>query len=405
LYNKLKIAILSIHSSPLGAQGTQDTGGMSTYLLGLTKALGASGHLVDIYTRALTGNNLKVTDLFTNVRLISLNDGLGPLNKYALAQSANKQAAQIDYFSQQHNLNYDLIFSHYWVSGLVGQQLHVKWQLPHLLMFHTLGRAKNDLCPGEDEPLARLAAEEKLALGADLVIVAARSERERLLNYYPLDPDRVQVIPVGLDRHLFRPLDSPAAKEKIGIKADKIILSVGRLEPVKGFDLLLAAAAFLDPAVDFKVLIVGGDERGRDLKADLKKTANRLHLTDRVVFAGHAAYENLPYYYNVAAVTVIPSYYESFGLVALESLACNTPLIVGPVGVIPELVEDPVSVGLVHLVSERSPALWAAKINEVLSAPHPFAKDGAGHIPGGFSWPAAAKRFADLSRNIMKNAL
>jgi D-inositol-3-phosphate glycosyltransferase len=405
LYNKLKIAILSIHSSPLGVQGTQDTGGMSTYLLGLTKALGASGHLVDIYTRALTGSYIKATDLFTNVRLIYLNDGLGPLNKYELAQHTNQFSEMIDEVRKQHNLHYNLLFSHYWISGLVGQQLRAKWQLPHLLMFHTLGRAKNDLCPGEDEPMARLTAEEKLALSADLVIVAARSERERLLNYYPLNPDRVQVIPIGLDRQLFRPLDGSDAKEKIGIRADKIILSVGRLEPVKGFDLLLAAAAFLDPGVDFKVVIVGGDDRGRDLKADLKKRAKRLHLNDRVIFTGHAAYEYLPYYYNAAAVTVIPSYYESFGLVALESLACNTPLITGPVGVIPELVEDPVSTGLVHLVPERSPALWAAKIKEVLSAPHPFAKDGAGHIPGGFSWAAAAKRFADLSRDSMKNAL
>jgi len=405
LSNKLKIAILSIHSSPLGAQGTKDTGGMSTYLLGLTKALGASGHLVDIYTRALTGSNNQVAELSTNVRLITLTDGLGLLNKYALAQSADQLAAQIDYFRQQYNLHYDLLFSHYWVSGLVGQQLRAKWQLPHLLMFHTLGRAKNDLCPGEDEPLARLTAEEKLALSADLLIVAARSERERLLNYYPLDPDRVQVIPVGLDRQLFRPLDSSAAKEKIGIKADKIILSVGRLEPVKGFDLLLAAASFLDPAVDFKIVIVGGDDRNRDLEADLYQVVERQNLADKVYFAGRRDHENLPSYYNAAAVTVIPSYYESFGLVALESLACNTPLIAGPVGVIPELAEDLASADLVHLVPERSPVLWAAKITEVLSVPYPCATDGTDHIPGGFSWPAAAKRFIDLSRNCIKNAL
>ncbi len=405
MQNKLKIAILSIHSSPLGALGTKDTGGMSTYLLGLTEALGASGHLVDIYTRALTGTNNQVVEVSTNVRLISINDGLNLLNKYELAQHANLLSEMIDDFSHHHNLHYDLLFSHYWISGLVGQLLQSKWQLPHLLMFHTLGRAKNELCPGESEPLERLAVEEKLALNADLLIVATQSERKRLLNYFSLDPNRIQVIPVGIDRHHFRPLDRSSAKEKIGIGTEKIILSVGRLEPVKGFDLLLAAAALIDPVFDLKVVIVGGDDQNRDLEADLKKTADRLKLTDRVIFAGRAAYDSLPYYYNAAAVTVIPSYYESFGLVAIESLACNTPLIAGPVGVILELAALPGSESHIHLVPERNPALWAAKIKEVLSAPQLIAKEDANHLLEGYSWPAAAKRFADISRSIIKNAL
>ena len=401
----LKIAILSIHSSPLGALGTKDTGGMSTYLLGMTEALGAAGHLVDIYTRAVAGTNHQVTEVSTNVRLISINDGLGPLNKYELAQHVNPLSEMIDDFRQIHNLDYSLLFSHYWISGLVGQQLQSKWQLPHLLMFHTLGRAKNELCPDEKEPPERLEAEEKLALGADLLIVAAWSERERLLNYYSIDPDRVQVIPVGVDRNLFRPLDRSFAKQKIGLGAENIVLSIGRLEPVKGFDLLLAAAALIDPDVDFRVVIVGGDDQGRDLEEDLKKTADRLKLTDRVVFAGRAAYESLPYYYNAAAVTVMPSYYESFGLIALESLACNTPLIAGPVGVIPELADIPGSESLVHLVPERNPAIWAEKIKQVITSPPLNAEAAAEHLLNRYSWPVAAERFAAICHSIIENRL
>ncbi len=403
--NKLKIAILSIHSSPLGPLGAKDAGGMSTYLLGLTKALGASGHLVDIYTRALAGTNNQVTEVSANVRLVSIYDGLGSLHKYELRQHACPLAEMIEEFRQQHNLYYDLLFSHYWISGLIGQQLQSKWQLPHLLMFHTLGRAKNELCPGENEPPERLEAEEKLALSADLMIVAAQSERERLLNYFSLDPDRVQILPVGIDRNLFRPLDRSFAKQKIGLGAGKIILFVGRLEPVKGIDLLLAAAALIDPAVDFKVVIVGGDDQDRDLEDALHKTVDQLNLADRVYFAGRAAYESLPYYYNAAAVTVMPSYYESFGLVALESLACNTPLIAGPVGVIPELTVIPGSESLVHMIPERNSVLWAEKIKQVILAPQRNLEDGADHLLDSYNWPVAAERFADISRSIIKNAL
>jgi len=405
LNNKLKIAILSIHSSPFGALGTKDTGGMSTYLLGLTKALGVLGHLVDIYTRAVAGTNHQVTEVFTNVRLISINDGLGPLSKYELADHAHPLAEIIEDFRQQNNLYYDLLFSHYWISGLVGQQLQTKWRLPHLLMFHTLGRAKNELCPGEKEPLERLEAEEKLALGADLLIVASQSERERLLNYYCLNPERVQVIPVGIDRNLFRPLDRSFSKEKSGLGTEKIILSVGRIEPVKGFELLLAAAALIDLTLDYKVVIVGGDDQGSDLGEDLKKATDRLKLTDRVVFAGRAAYEILPYYYNSAAVTVIPSFYESFGLVVLESLACSTPVVAGPVGVIPELAEISGSESHVHVVPERNPALWADVIREAITTEPIISGSVADHLLTRFSWSFAAERFTDICHSLIENRL
>ncbi len=403
--NKLKIAILSIHSSPLGALGTKDTGGMSTYLLGLTKALGLSGHMVDIYTRAVAGTNHHVTEVSTNVRLISINDGLGPLCKYELADHAHPLAEIIEDFSQQNNLHYDLLFSHYWISGLVGQQLQTKWQLPHLLMFHTLGRAKNELCPGEKEPLERLEAEEKLAFGTDLLIVASQSERERLINYYSLDPDRVQVIPVGIDRNLFRPLDRSFSKEKIGLGTEKIILSVGRLEPVKGFELLLAATALIDQTLEYKVVIVGGDDQSNDLEEDLKKTADRLKLTDRIVFAGRAAYEVLPYYYNSAAVTVIPSFYESFGLVVLESLACNTPVVAGPVGVIPELAEISGSESHILVVPERNPVLWADLIREAITTEPIIAGAAADHLLKKFSWTFAAECFTDICHSLIENRL
>jgi D-inositol-3-phosphate glycosyltransferase len=403
---KLKIAILSIHSSPLGPMGAKDTGGMSTYLCGLSRALGEAGHQVDIYTRAVKEANNSITSLYHNVRLISIVDGLGSLTKYELEPHAYLISDQIETYWRKEKLQYNVLFSHYWISGLVGRQLKLKFQLPHLMMFHTLGRAKNELCPGESEPPIRLKVEAELAESADLLVVAAESERQRLLEYFKLNLERVQVLAAGIDRSIFKPLDYWAAKDKLGLGSEKVILALGRLEPVKGFNLLLNATALIDPAFPLKIVIVGGDERGGDLTADLKKKAARLNLAAKVIFTGRVSYESLPDFYNAAAVTVLPSYYESFGLVALESLACCTPLVAGPVGVIPELVAVPGSENYVYLVSERSPALWAEKISEVISKPSGLSPlVGTEHLLDPYHWSKAAERLAEICRRLNKNTL
>ncbi len=402
---QLKFAILSIHSSPVGLLGTKDTGGMSTYLLGLSRALADNGHQVDIYTRATTGINNSITTLYPNVRLILIADGLGSLTKYALRNHAGSIADRIKAFWQQGQLQYDLLFSHYWISGLVGCHLKLKCGLPHLLMFHTLGRAKNELCSGESEPPIRLQAEEELAGSADLLVVAAQSERQRMLEYFRLKPEKIQVVTAGIDRAIFSSLDHRAANHSLDLGSDQLILAVGRLEPVKGFDLLLEAAALIKPAA-FKAVIVGGDQRDRHFEAALKQKAARLNLNAQLLFAGPVDYANLPDYYRAAAVTVIPSCYESFGLVALESLSCGTPVIAGPVGVIPELAAIPGSESYVHLIANRSPKLWAEKIRELINkAPWTGSETYLDDLFAIYNWTAAAKRLTDIIHTLNEDQL
>ncbi len=404
--NRLKIAILSIHSSPLGSLGAKDTGGMSTYLAGLSAALSRAGQLVDIFTRTgeSTGEN-HIVMMHSEVRLIEIGDNFGPLDKYELEKRLTEITMKIEDFWRYEKMQYDLIFSHYWLSGLVGRALQNKWSLPHVLMFHTLGRAKNELCPGENEPLNRLKAEMELAESADLLVAASKAEKERLLSYYKLEQDRVELLPPGIDRSLFQPLDRNKARSELGLGPEKIIFAVGRLEPVKGFELLLEAVALIKPDFDYKVVIAGGDEQGIALKEELKSLAQLRGIADRIIFAGRVAHDRLPLYYNAASLTVIPSWYESFGLVALESLACHTPILAGPVGVIPELAEVSGSESCIYLVRKRKPALWAKTIEQALSAAEQSKVIDCSDLIAPFDWDLTARRLVSTFQRLKKNTL
>ncbi len=388
----MRIAVLSIHSSPLGRAGGKDTGGMSTYLRGLAQALGQRGHRVDLFTRSHDSSAKTVRQVGPNVRLISPEDGLGELNKDQLYPHCRAVAESIAGFSQSEPGGYDLIFSHYWLSGVVGRILKERWGIPHLLMFHTLGQAKNESCPVENESPLRLQTEMELARNCDLLVAAAQGEKERLLKYFQLAPDKIALVPCGINRDLFYPFNRDnclAAKKATGGRADsKMILAVGRVEPVKGFDLLLEAAALLPAEDRFEVVIVGGEGNKKTLVTALKEKAHQLELGSNVRFEGIIGHEQLPLYYNAADATVIPSFYESFGLVALESLACGTPVVASPVGVLPELIGYNSAFGF--LVEGREPARWAEAISRAYKdgKPIPASALEAGLAP--YSWPEAA---------------
>ncbi len=396
----MRMAFLSIHSSPLGKAGSKDTGGMSIYLLGLSAALGAAGHRVDLFTRAASAEQEGVQNLFSNVRLIALNDGKGPLDKGEIYPHCPLIAATIERFCRHEQSRYDLIFSHYWLSGCVGMILKEQWQIPHLIMFHTLGRAKNESCRKENEPLLRIAEEEKLAQSCDLLVTAAEMEKERIINYYGLPPAKIAVIPCGIDRSLFRPIDRQAAKEKLDLGGKKMILAVGRIEPVKGLENLINAASLLPPEDDIKIFIIGGDHQSRRYIADLKETAAAFGIADRLEFTGMIEHKKLPLYYNAAHLTVVVSFYESFGLTALESLACGTRIVGAPLGIIPELIQQGIDGRFGYLINNRSPASWAAKIRKTLLEPEKINHTDIDQLLAPYNWPDAAARLTGLKANF-----
>lgn len=232
---KLRIAMLSVHSCPAGKLGAKDTGGMSVYVRELACELGKLGHVVDIYTRAHDSEHQQIMKLGENVRLIHLKAGEDEkIHKLAVYLHLPDFACNLENFRRRNHLRYDLVFSHYWLSAWVGKLLEGWWNVPHLTAFHTLGAVKNAIGIGEDEPELRVETERYLAKSSHRIIAATEKEKEDLIRYYGALPETIRVIPCGVNLSMFRPVDKEMAKQQLGFNGGKTILFVGRIEPLKG---------------------------------------------------------------------------------------------------------------------------------------------------------------------------
>jgi D-inositol-3-phosphate glycosyltransferase len=263
-----------------------------------------------------------------------------PLAPEDLARHVDEFAAAVQSFARRDAATYDIIHSHYWLAGLAGNQLRRAWDVPHVTMFHTLGEVKNRASLSENESPLRIAAEGEVIEQADAVIVATEHEKSLLMHLYGAEGHKISVIPLGVDIDRFRPLDKDEARRALGFEDAKIILFVGRIEPLKGVDILLNAAALLESDVECSVLIVGGDESSRARLAELQGLASDLGIGHRVAFVGAVDHDKLPLFYNAADVCVVPSHYESFGLVAVEAMACGVPVVASRVGGLTGTVKD-----------------------------------------------------------------
>jgi D-inositol-3-phosphate glycosyltransferase len=296
---------------------------------------------VDIYTRSHDPNDKQVWELSPNVRLIHILAGKnGGINKLAIYPHIKEFIRGLESFRLEEKINYDLIHSHYWLSGYVGRWAQHHWNAPHIIMFHTLGEIKNATGIGEKEPELRLQNEKKLIQSCDRIIAATEREKQEMSDYYGAFPENIGIIPCGVNLDLFRPVNRIKARYKIGLNQnDKIILYVGRFDPLKGLDRLLSASARLKYEPGFKLVIVGGDDSDQGEMKDLVEKCYQLGLEDSIIFSGRIKQEDLAYYYSAADITVMPSYHESFGLVALESMACGTPVIAGDVGGLNRIIQ------------------------------------------------------------------
>jgi D-inositol-3-phosphate glycosyltransferase len=361
----LKIAALSIHSSPIGDLGTQDTGGMSVYVRETAKEIGKMGHLVDIYTQHNAGNRDPVMQLYDNVRLIRLSGGTHQnIPKSSLYEALQKLFNELESFRIKENITYDIIHSHYWISGVLGHMLQSSWNACHLITYHTLEVLKRLTCPEEDVSELRMANEKELAKQCNRIIVPTQKDKEYLRQHYDAPADNIRIVPCGVNLERFKPQDKISARRQLALPIeDPVLLYVGRFARIKGLDRLLESFSRITHLPSSVLVMVGGDGEASFMHRHLKKEAMAVHIQDRLIFAGRVDQESLPLYYNAADVLVVPSYYESFGLVALESLACGTPVVTSSVGAMEKIVKDGVTG---YVVADSDPIHFAACIETVL---------------------------------------
>lgn len=404
LTGQLRIAMLSAHSCPVGQLGAKDTGGMSVYIRELAGELGKQGHLVDIYTRVHDPRDRQVYELSQNVRLIHLRAGEDEeINKLAVYSYLPDFACNLESFRKKNSLQYDLVFSHYWLSAWVGEYLQQWWHVPHIIMFHTLGAVKNTIGIGEDEPELRIEMERDLAQNCHHIIASTEREKEALIWHYGASSQRISVIPCGVNLELFQPVNKEIARQQLGLTGDKLILFVGRIEPLKGIDQLLKAIPYLPDTQEIRLVIIGGDEHSQEMEK-LQELSRTLHIQGSVTFLGVIKQEQLPYFYSAADVCVVPSYYESFGLVALESLACGTPVVATDVGNLRSIIHQG-ETG--YVMSDNTPRRLAHKIALLFSMPSPDRESTLAirASVSQFSWQNIAEAIIKEFRLVLANYL
>ena len=362
---RLRIAMISVHSCPVGKLGGKDTGGMNVYIREIARELGRKGHAVDVYTRVHQPEHGQLINLAPDVRLIHLETGGDEeIPKIAIYSYLQSFACEIERFRQSQDLHYDLIHSHYWLSGLAGKELRVWWDVPDMVMFHTLGAAKNRIGIGEDEPELRIESEREVVGECQRIVAATEREKEDLVQHYGAAPSKIAVIPCGVNLDLFQPIHREIARKELSLDHEKLMLCVGRIEPLKGLDQLLRALTYFRGNEAPRLMIVGGDQHSQHEVRALRRMARELHIEERVSFVGSVAQERLPLFYSAADICVIPSYYESFGMVALESLSCGTPIVATDVGGMRRIIRNN-EIG--RIVEDNSPRQLASKISDLLS--------------------------------------
>ena len=348
----LRIAMISVHSCPLAPLGGKETGGMNVYIRELSRELARKGNHVDIFTRSQQETIPTVVTYQKNVRVIHLKAGCkAPSDKNDVWFHLPEFLHNMRQFIREEKSTYNLIHSHYWLSGWVGTALSALYNIPLVHMFHTLGFLKDEVTKplGTTESSIRLKVEAQLLKNADNIVVSSSAEKGQMIRAGKVSPEKISIIPCGVDTDRFHPLPCQQAKHHFNLPDKKYILFVGRIDPVKGIDVLLKAMRIVkdqgETADALCLLVIGGNgnhpAHARDSELhNLKQLTARLGLRDMVTFMGPQKQELLPSFYVAAEMCVLPSRYESFGMVALEAMACGTPVIASDVGGLPSFIED-----------------------------------------------------------------
>ncbi|UDY25329.1 D-inositol-3-phosphate glycosyltransferase [Nocardioides sp. Kera G14] len=401
--------MISLHTSPLDQPGTGDAGGMNVYVLELSRRLAAQGVEVDIFTRATSSTQPASHGVDTTGAAITVHHvAAGPfegLSKAELPGQLCTFAREVLRVETTHEPGwYDAVHSHYWLSGQVGALCRDRWGVPLVHSMHTMAKVKNLWMAEDDtpEPAARLIGEEQVVEAADLLIANTDLEASQLIELYDADPARVAVVHPGVDLDRFMPEGKGRARALFGLPAAAhIVMFAGRIQPLKAPDVLLRAVAVMLERVPslrstLLVPIIGGPSgSGLDRPESLAALAAQLGVSDVVRFIPPVDQQELATWYSTADVVAVPSYNESFGLVAIEAQACGTPVVAAAVGGLTTAVRHGES-GL--LVDGHDPARWADALIRVLLDPGLHARLSAGAVAHArdFSWEATAAHTLDL---------
>ncbi len=403
-----RIAVISMHTSPTASLGQNGNGGLNVYVREVATVFSDRGIATDIFTRRQTPDDPSIEQLAALSRVIYLPAGRG-LDKYSLYDEVPGFAAGIAEFAEREGISYDLLFSHYWLSGEVACLLRPQFAGGWAHIAHTLGLVKNQTLAigARPEPALRIRVEGEVAQQADLLIASTADESEELVTAYGADPERVFVVPPGVDLSTFQPIDRAEARRNIGYGPGRLLLFVGRLERLKGVDVAIRALALLRDRShdDVRLLILGEDSKDADEseKDRLKAVVAKLGVRDRVDFLGSVAHHELPFFYGAANVCVMPSYSESFGLVGLEAQACGRPVVGSDVTGLRSVVRDEVSG---YLVGGHDPAAYAERIGRLLDNPELAEQMGLRGrlLAQRFSWKRTADRLEDLFDGVVERA-
>ena len=354
----MRIAEISVHSCPGRSPGSGDVGGMNLYILALSDEMNKLGVQIDIFARWHDPNEPEIITINKMTRLIHIRAGepadTSKLDDYNCLPEFQ---ANLLAFMKREEVKYDVIRSHYWTSALVAEQIKKQLGIPDVVTFHTLGEVKNRASDTNEEPEIRIQSEKEIVATADCIVTSTRDEKNNLIHLYGSQPQKVRVIPAGVDLDLFHPANREAARRKLDLEEyRRVLLFAGRLQPFKGLDLLLRAMTHLPNHGTTQLLVVGGNAGKTDELVKMNSLVGELGISSMVTFVGAVEHEKMPTFYNAADICIVPSYHESFGLVAVEALASGTPVVASRVGGLATIVNDG-ETG--YLFDERSPEVLA----------------------------------------------
>jgi D-inositol-3-phosphate glycosyltransferase len=413
--DRARVAVFSLHTSPLDQPGTGDSGGMNVYIRAVAERLASQGVEVDVFTRCRGRNVPEVEEILPGHRLIQVQAGpCAPVPKDERPRFLPAFLGRVLERQRSDGADYDVVHSHYWLSGWVGRSAKEIWGAPLVASFHTLGKVKNSsLARGEGpEPGTRLSGEERVIEQADRILSATPAEADHLVGLYGADPDRIRIVPPGVDHSVFFPRDREPAKARLHLAGARLVVFVGRLQPHKGPDIAVAALAEAvrrDPMAtrDVVLAVVGGPSGRRDGGPDevsrLMDLASRSGIGDRVMFFPPQPQMRLADFYCAAEAVLVPSRSESFGLVALEAQACGTPVIAASSGGLRYVVKDG-ETGF--LVDGWEPSDFSERLLWLLSDPRTARRMGEASVLQAlqFSWDSTASDILSVYSELTGNS-